>query len=75
METSLEIWFKKKKKKLLKEAKDAAIRGGYVDRVHHLKWELRYLLSQEEQLQQQRSKTSWLKDGDQNTRYFHSRVS
>lgn len=43
-----------RKKKILKESEDAAIRGGYMDRVHHLKLELRDLLSQEEQLWQQR---------------------
>lgn len=37
-----------RKKKILKESEDAAIRGGYMDRVHHLKLELRDLLSQEE---------------------------
>lgn len=40
-----------------------------------LKAELRYLPSIEEKLWQQRSKLHWLKEGEQNTRYFHGKTS
>lgn len=48
---------------------------GQLDLVLSLKEELRTLLVQEEKLWQQRAKTAWLKDGDQNSKFFHSRAS
>ena len=52
-----------------------AVRSGNGDRLHVLKAELRELLIKEEKLWQQRSKLHWLKEGDQNTRYFHGKAS
>ena len=46
-----------------------------MDLVLSLKGELWTLLVQEEKLWQQRVKTAWLKDGDQNSKFFHSRAS
>ena len=40
-----------------------------------LKEELQTLLVKEEKLWQQRAKTAWLKDGNQNSKFFHSRAS
>ena len=46
-----------------------------MDLVLSLKEEFQTLLVQEEKLWQQKTKTAWLKDGDQNTKFFHSRAS
>ena len=51
------------------------LRSGNEDRLRVLKVELRELLIKEEKLWQQRSKLHWLKEGDQNTRYFHGKAS
>ena len=63
------------KKRPVKEAEKEAIRGIGVDHLHFLNTELRDSLISEEKLWQQRSKLHWLKEGDQNTGYFHSRAS
>lgn len=52
-----------------------AVRRGSMNRFLSLKTELRNLLTQEEKLWQQRAKSAWLKGGDQNSKYFHSRAS
>ena len=59
----------------MKEAEKEAIKGKNIDRLHSLKTELRDLLTSEEKLWQQRLKLHWLKEGDQNTGYFHNRAS
>ena len=59
----------------MKKVEWVAINGGSADRVHQLKGGIQILLSQEEKLWQQRSRIPWLKVGDQNSRYFHSRTS
>ena len=41
----------------------------------NLKQELAGLLVKEEKLWQQRFKTHWMKSGDKNSRYFHTRAS
>ena len=64
-------------RKNLREAEAKAIQNGrgQMDLVLSLKEELRSLLVQEEKLWQQRAKTAWLKDGDQNSKFFHSTAS
>ena len=64
-------------RKNLREAEAKAIQNGrgQMDLVLSLKEELRSLLVQEEKLWQQRAKTAWLNDGDQNSKFFHSRAS
>ena len=61
-------------RKNLKKAKSMAAIGGDMNWVLNLKGELWVLLTQEEKLWQQRVKSAWLKDGDQNSKYFHSRA-
>ena len=68
-------WAVRDKKKEIEEAEKRAIHGVCVDRVHYLKAELRDLLSREEKLWQQHSKQHWLKEGDQNTSFFHGKAS
>ena len=63
------------KKKEIEEAEKQAIRGACAAQMHYLRGELRDLLSREEKLWQQRSKQHWLKDGDQNTSFFHGKAS
>jgi hypothetical protein len=46
-----------------------------MDRLKGLKSEVNFLLEIEERMWRQRSRTSWLKDGDQNTRFFYRRAS
>ena len=46
-----------------------------MDRIHRLKWEINVLLIKEEKLWKQRSRSLWLREGDQNTRFFHNRAS
>lgn len=46
-----------------------------MDRVCHLKWEIKGLLIKEEKMRKKRSRTLWLHEGDQNTRFFHSPAS
>ena len=66
----------KKKKELLRMAEADAIRGGgCYARVVRLKKEISKLLVREELMWKQRSRSLWLQEGDNNTRYFHSRAS
>ena len=65
----------KEKRKLLSKAELAASRGGDVDRVRRLEHEINILLDRESQMWSQRSKIQWLRDGDRNTQYFHSKAS
>jgi hypothetical protein len=51
------------------------MKGHNHDIVISLKREVQALLVKEEKMWKQRSHTSWLKDGDRNTKYFHSRAS
>ncbi|KAL3812349.1 hypothetical protein ACJIZ3_013617 [Penstemon smallii] len=42
---------------------------------HMLTMELEDILDKEEKMWQQRAKAHWMREGDRNTRYFHSRAS
>jgi hypothetical protein len=65
----------KKKQAELKLAEEESTRGKGHDQVLTLRQEVRTLLCKEEKMWQQRSRALWLKDGDQNTKYFHSRAT
>ena len=56
-------------------AEEEAIRGGSISRVQRLKKEISKLLVREEQMWKQQSRALWLQEGDNNTKYFHSRAS
>ncbi|KAL0010115.1 hypothetical protein SO802_005223 [Lithocarpus litseifolius] len=63
------------KKALLVEAESAAIVSGQNGRVRKLKEEINILLDREARMWSQRSRTLWLKNGDNNTRFFHCRAT
>jgi hypothetical protein len=65
----------KEKTEQLRKAEDESMVGQGHDTVISLRKEVQILLVQEEKMWNQRSRTAWLKDGDRNTRYFHSRAS
>ncbi|XP_050253672.1 uncharacterized protein LOC126699744 [Quercus robur] len=65
----------KEKKVQLRKAEDAAIVGKSMSRVFRLKREINDLLSKEEKMWRQRSRTLWLHEGDGNTRFFHSQAT
>ncbi|XP_075636684.1 uncharacterized protein LOC142608915 [Castanea sativa] len=65
----------REKKNFLGLAEAEAIRGGNFAWVLRLNKEISKLLVKEEQMWKQRSRSLWLQEGDNNTRYFHSRAS
>ncbi|KAK9984667.1 hypothetical protein SO802_034192 [Lithocarpus litseifolius] len=65
----------KEKKEQLRKAEEVAIKGGSMDKVCKLKWEINGLLIKEEKMWKQRSRALWLHEGDQNTQFFHNRAS
>ena len=65
----------KEKRKLLAKAETTASRGGDVTRVRRLEQEINLLMDREAQMWSQRSKIQWFRDGDRNTRFFHSKAS
>ena len=60
--------------RLLRRAKELAMGGNGVEMMMGLKDEILALLM-EEKMWQEISKTHWLKLGDKNTSYFHSKAS
>ena len=65
----------KTKKALLVEAKSATIVSGQNGRVKELKEEINILLDREARMWSQRSRTLWLKNGDNNTKIFHCQAT
>ena len=65
----------REKKNLLGLAEVEAIRGGNIARVLRLKKKISKLLVREEQMWMQWSRSLWLQERDNNTRYFHSQAS
>jgi ribonuclease HI len=63
------------KRKQLEKAELISMHGGDHSRVMTLRSELGILLEREEKMWSQRSRASWLQEGDRNTRFFHSRAS
>ena len=65
----------KQKRKKLVQAESMSMAGNNHDQVRVLRREVPELMVKEEGLRHQRSRSEWLKSGDMNTSYFHSRAT
>ena len=65
----------KEKRKELAEAEKEAVRTGLNFRIQELKKEITELVDKENRLWFQRSKVLWAKQGDRNSKYFHSQAT
>ena len=63
------------KRKKLAQAERVACSAGSVILMKKLEKEINVLLEKEAQMWGQRAKVQWLKDGDRNTMFFHSKAS
>lgn len=70
-----ESWRKKEKRKELTRVEWLALQGGGSFQVVQLQKEINLLIDKEEKMWRQRSHTLYIKDGDQNTRFFHCRAT
>ena len=62
-------------RKQLKAAEQHALWSGDSSYIRFLEDEVNQLLDKEAQMWRQRSKVAWLRDGDCNTQFFHSKAS